>query len=155
DRLAGWTVADGSEEIVLEALEPAVDEVFFRREVVEDGRLGDVRFAGDLGDADALEAALGKQPPGGLGDELPSLLLLALAQTQLRAHSVIVPRFFLRHRSLCCYNFLVTVERDRGRYPMTTIESPSESARQADRSPHEERVLTPEITRLAAVVLLG
>src|SRR5262249_35212246 len=43
----------------------------------------------------------------------------------------------------------------RGRYPMTTIESPSESARQADRRPHEERVLTPEIIRLAAVVLLG
>ena len=63
---------------------PPVDEVLLGREVVEDRLLGDVGGARDLGDGDALEAALGEQPPRGLRDQLARLLLLALAQPGLR-----------------------------------------------------------------------
>jgi hypothetical protein len=55
-------VANRGEKLVLERLEAAVDELFLGRKVVEHGRLGDVGFAGDLVDADPLEAALRTNP---------------------------------------------------------------------------------------------
>lgn len=49
-------VAHGGEQLALERLQPAVDEVLLRWEVLEDGRDGDVSRLGDLRDAHVLEA---------------------------------------------------------------------------------------------------
>ena len=54
-----------------------------RREVVEDGLLGDVGCARDLGDGDGFEAPFDEQASRGIGDQLPRSLLLALAQPWL------------------------------------------------------------------------
>ena len=52
-----------AQELVLEGLEPPVDEVLLGREVVEDRLLGDVGGARDLGDV-TLEAALARTGAG-------------------------------------------------------------------------------------------
>ena len=87
-RLARRALADRREQLLLERLEPPVDEVFLGREVVVDRLLGHVRRAGDLRDRHPLEPALGEQAPGGLGDQLPRLLLLALPQPAGPARSL-------------------------------------------------------------------
>jgi hypothetical protein len=81
--LARRAVADGLQQLVLEGAEPPVDEVLLTREVVEDGLLGDVGGARDLGHGHALEPALGEEPPCGLGDLLERALLLARAEAEL------------------------------------------------------------------------
>ena len=63
-----------------EGLEPGEAEVLPGREGVEDGRLGDLRLAGDVGDRHPVEPAVGEQPPRGAGDQLARLLLLAPAE---------------------------------------------------------------------------
>ncbi len=77
--LAHGTRANRLEQLVLERLEPRVEEVLLRREVVEDGLLGDVGLPCDLGDGDAFEAALGEEPARRLRDQLARLLLLAFS----------------------------------------------------------------------------
>ncbi len=73
-------LADRAEELLLERLEARVEEVLLRREVVEDGLLGDLRRARDLRDRHALEAPLGEELPRRGGDVLARLLLLPLAE---------------------------------------------------------------------------
>ena len=80
-RLAGRPVADRGEQLFLEVLEAAVDEVFFGREVVEDGRRRDVGGLRDLGHRDGVEAAFGEQRQRRGGDRLARLLLLPLSQS--------------------------------------------------------------------------
>jgi hypothetical protein len=82
-RLSRLALADRRQQLLLERLEPAVEEVLLGGEVVEDGRLGYVRRPGDLGDRDAVKPAFCKQVPGRVGYQLPCLLLLALAQPRL------------------------------------------------------------------------
>jgi hypothetical protein len=89
--LAGWSLADRRQQLLLEGLEAAVEEVLLGREVVEDGRRRDLRLPRDLRHGHPVEAALGEQSPGGVGDQLPRALLLALAQTELGGHVGRVP----------------------------------------------------------------
>src|SRR3954452_7980847 len=79
-RLARRPVADRAQQLVLEGLEPPVDEVFLGREVVEDRLDGDVGGTCDLRDRDGLEAAFAEQAACRLGDQLAGLLLLALTE---------------------------------------------------------------------------
>src|SRR5262249_13404192 len=72
----------------LERLESEVEHVLLGAEVVEHGRLGDLRVARDLGYGHSVEPAIGEQPPGGVGDELPSPLLLQLTQSHIRRHEI-------------------------------------------------------------------
>ncbi len=58
DRFAGLALADGVKEPGLEELQPAVEEVFLGREVVEHRLARDVGFACDVGDGDGVEAVL-------------------------------------------------------------------------------------------------
>jgi hypothetical protein len=83
-RLAGLAFADRLQQLVLEGLKAPVDEVLLGGEVVEHRLLGDLRGPRDLRHGDALEAALAEEAPGGLGDELARLLLLALPQPRRR-----------------------------------------------------------------------
>ncbi len=80
DRLFLVPAADRVEQPRAEDLQPEVEQVFLGREVVEDGRLSDLRLAGDLGNGHAVETAVGEQPPRGIGDQLPRLLLLQFAK---------------------------------------------------------------------------
>ena len=154
DRLAAWAIADRSEELVLEALEAAVDEVFLGWEVVEDGCLGYVGFAGDLGDADRLEAALGEEPSGGVGEQLPGLQLFPLSPPQ---------RLHVSNRSADTsgspkFRAAIIIrrieEREEGVAGMAT-QTITEAPAPAEGTAAAERVLTPEILALAAVVVLG
>jgi hypothetical protein len=89
-RLPGRPLADGLDQLGPERLQPVEEQVFLGREVVEHRRHRDLGLAGDLGHRDPLEAAVGEQPPGRVGDQLACLLLLALAEAQLhgRQHSM-------------------------------------------------------------------
>ena len=89
--LPGRAVANGLEELLLEGLHLAVDEVFLGGEVVEDRRLGDVGFAGDLGDRDLVEAPLHEEVHRGVADQLAGALLLAFPHSQLGAHAPTLP----------------------------------------------------------------
>jgi hypothetical protein len=71
---------DVSAIAVVTTLAPGEREVLLRREVVEDRLLGDVGGGRDLGDGDAVEAALGEEPAGRGGDGLASGALLACAK---------------------------------------------------------------------------
>src|SRR4029077_1335381 len=82
-RLAGLTVAHGIGQPGAEGLEPRVEQVLLGAEIVEHGRLGDLRLPRDLGDRHLVEAAGRVQPPRGVRDQLPGLLLLQLAKTHL------------------------------------------------------------------------
>jgi hypothetical protein len=84
-RFAARSLADGCEQPMLESLEAAVDEVLLAREVVEDRGRRDLGDAGDLGDADLLEAALAEQAPGGVGQQLPCSLLLSFPASKRAA----------------------------------------------------------------------
>jgi len=86
DRLALGPVAKRAQQLLLEGLHPAKDEVFLGREVVEHRRLGDLRLPGDLGDRHLVEAPLREQPPRRIGDQLPGPLLLQLAKSELGRH---------------------------------------------------------------------
>ena len=90
DGFSGLPVADAREHLFLECLETAVEKVFLGGEVVEHGRLGDLRLTGDLGHRNGVESPLGEQPPRGVGDQLSGALLLALSETQLGGHAAIV-----------------------------------------------------------------
>ena len=81
DGFSGLPVADAREHLLLECLETAVEKVFLGGEVVEHGRLGDLRLTGDLGHRNRVEAPLGEQPTRRVGDQLPGALLLALPET--------------------------------------------------------------------------
>jgi hypothetical protein len=81
--LAGRPFADGVEQVGLERLHARVEQIFLRGEVVENGAFGDIGFSGDLGDRDRVEATVDEEAPGGVGDQLPRLLLLSLAQPRL------------------------------------------------------------------------
>jgi hypothetical protein len=85
-RFAARSLADGCEQPMLESLEAAVDEVLLAREVVEDRGRRDLGDAGDLGDADLLEAALAEQAPGGVGQQLLCSLLLSFPESDLDRH---------------------------------------------------------------------
>ena len=74
------------QELVLERVHALVDEILFRREVVEDGLLGDVGGAGHLGDADLLEAALEEETLRRLGDRPAGLMLFPLSKAQFGVH---------------------------------------------------------------------
>jgi hypothetical protein len=89
DGFSGFALTNRVEQLVLERLEPVVEEVFLGREVVEDGLLGDVGLARDLGDGDRVEAPLEKKATGGLGDQLARLLFLALTKPELADDSLL------------------------------------------------------------------
>jgi hypothetical protein len=64
---------------------PGVEEVLLGGEVVVDRLLGDLGFTRDLRDRGVVEAALGEETTGRLGDQLSSSLLLSLPQSGLFA----------------------------------------------------------------------
>jgi hypothetical protein len=80
DRGARRALPDRRDELHEALLAPGEREVLLRREVVEDRLLGDVGGGRDLGDGDAVEAALGEEPAGRGGDGLASGALLACAK---------------------------------------------------------------------------
>src|SRR5207253_4797651 len=86
DRFAALALADGVEQLLLEDLHPAEEEVFLRREVVEDCLPRDVGLACDVVDRDGVEAALLEEATRRLGDRAPGLLLLALPKPLLLGH---------------------------------------------------------------------
>jgi hypothetical protein len=79
-RLARRPGADRLGQPVAERFKAPVEQVLLGPEVVVDGRLGDLRPARHLGDADLVEPAVDEQRPGGVGDQLPCLFLLQLAK---------------------------------------------------------------------------
>ena len=100
DRLAR-RAATGSPRRAPRALGNLVEEeIFLRREVVEDGLLRDAGLGGDLGDRDLVEAALDEQAHRHVGDLLPRRQLLRLPQAHTR---IVTP---LRY---CYGNFSATV----------------------------------------------
>ena len=64
-------VADRREHLLLERLEPVVDELLLGGEVVEDRRFRHLRIARDLGHGDGVEAPLDEEAPRRLGDQRP------------------------------------------------------------------------------------
>ena len=85
DRLVGRALANRRHERRLAVVDLVEEEVLLRREVVEDGLLRDARGLGDLGYLHALEAALDEEAQRGVGDGLPCLSLLELAQAHVRS----------------------------------------------------------------------
>ena len=79
-RLASRPGADRVGQPGAEGLQPPVEQVFLGGEVVEDRRLRDLRLPRNLGDSHPVEPPVGEQPPRGVGDQLPRLLLLQLAK---------------------------------------------------------------------------
>jgi hypothetical protein len=87
DRLAHRALADGVDQLGLERLHPAVEEVLFGREVVVDRALGDVGGPCHLGHGDRVEAPVAEQPVRRRGDQRPGLALLALSKPRPGAHA--------------------------------------------------------------------
>ena len=83
DGRARRALADRRQELVLEDLEAAVDEILLAREVVEDGRRRDLGRARDVGHGDGVEAARGEELHRRRRDRLTRPLLLPLAQPLL------------------------------------------------------------------------
>jgi hypothetical protein len=67
---AGSSVVDGVAEVVADFGVEVEEEIFFAREVVEDGHAGDVGGVGDLFDSDVIEAALHEETGGDVRDFL-------------------------------------------------------------------------------------
>jgi hypothetical protein len=65
---------------------PGVEDVLLGGEVVVDRLLGDLCFTRDLDDRDIVEATLGEETTGRLGDQLSRSLLLSLTQSGLFAY---------------------------------------------------------------------
>jgi hypothetical protein len=77
-RFAGRTVSKGVDELLLEDLHAAVEEVFLGREVVEDGPDGDACIAGDLCHSDRVESALGGGDASALADAIGATFWVAV-----------------------------------------------------------------------------
>ena len=67
---------NGLQQPGAEGLQPGVEQVLLGGEVVEQRRRSDVGQPRHLGHRHPLEAAVGEQPPGGLGEQLAGLPLL-------------------------------------------------------------------------------
>jgi hypothetical protein len=78
DRLARLATPDRVDERRLPRRHLVEEEVLLRREVVEDGLLGDVGGLRDVGDGHTVEAARDKQLHGLVGDLLANPELLRL-----------------------------------------------------------------------------
>src|ERR687888_876830 len=83
DRHSDVAGLHGVDHRLLELLESVVKEFGLAGEVVVDRLRVDVGLAGDLGDRDGFESALEEELASDVGDQLPSALLLALAETGL------------------------------------------------------------------------
>src|SRR5262249_20831384 len=94
NRLADRAVADRGEQLLLERLEAAVEQVFLRREVVEDGCGRHIGCLRHLGHRDVVEAALCKERQSGVCDGRACLLLLPLAKTGSRHELRLALRWF-------------------------------------------------------------
>src|SRR5919197_2310182 len=81
NRHSGLPLSHGIDHRLLELQEAVVEELGLAGEVVVDRLRVDVGLVGDLGDGDRVEAALEEELAGGVGDQLPRALLLALAET--------------------------------------------------------------------------
>src|SRR5262249_60670158 len=82
------------------------EEVLLRREVVEDGLLGDACRRCDLGDRDVVEAALDEEAHRRVGELAPRRQLLRLA----KPHRRIVYDWLQLQQGFSCYNFSPTRE---------------------------------------------
>ena len=107
-RFPALASADGSEQLRLERLQAAVEEILLGRKVVEDRLHGDIGLAGNIRDRRGFEPALDEQPPRGLGDRPARALLLALTPAQGLLGLVWRPHDMpLSQLQLGCYSKLV------------------------------------------------
>ena len=104
DRLAGTTASNRLTQRLFARRHLVEEEVFLRREVVEDRLLGDARLGRDLGDGNVVEAALDEEAHRRIRNLPPRLLFLRLAQPHLR----IVSNFLHSRQPFSCYNFPLT-----------------------------------------------
>src|SRR5690349_6265172 len=108
DRFTSPTARDRGDQRSLTRRHLVEEEILFGREVIVDRLLGDVRGGGDLGDGDVLEAPLRKQLHGPVGDLLPRVQLLRLAQ----AHAVSVTALLQLQKLFSCCT-VVTLSEGR------------------------------------------
>ena len=85
--------ANGFEQLLLECLEPAVEQVFLRREVVEDRGGRDVGGSCHLRDRHGVEAAFREQRQRRVGNGGAHLLLLSLAESGSRHGTTVSARY--------------------------------------------------------------
>src|SRR4029453_7818793 len=87
-RLAFGPLPYRGQKLVLERVHALVHEILFRREVVEDGLLGDIGGPGDFGDTDLIEATLEKEALRRVRDGPAGLPLLPPTKARFGLHVV-------------------------------------------------------------------
>jgi hypothetical protein len=107
DRFALAPARDRSDQRRLSRRHLVEEEILFRREVVVNSLLRDVRRDGDLGNRDGVETPLREKLHRPVGDFLPRMQLLRLAQ----AHAAIVTQFLQLQKSFCVCNVVALIER--------------------------------------------
>ena len=115
DGLAGRTAADRLDERRLALRHLVEEEILLRREVVVDRLLGDAGRCRDLGDGHPVEAALGEEPHRPVGDLLPRVQLLRLAQSHSGSPFVTIVRSLQLQQSFSVCKLQRLVERTEGR----------------------------------------
>ena len=86
--LAGAAFPHDPGRLALMIGEPVEDQVLFRAEVPEQGRLGDLRGGGDVGDGHLVEAAFQEQGDRDRRHGVVGALLLQFPQSHSRHRSI-------------------------------------------------------------------
>src|SRR5262249_24312290 len=123
DGLTRHAVADRPDQRRLALGKLVEEKVFLRREVVEDGLLGDARRGSDLGDRDVVEAALDEEAHRRVRELAPRRQLLRLTKPHLR----IVYDWLQLQQGFSCYNFSPTTENKGKRGSPCSHVSPTSS----------------------------